>query len=276
MASDVATFALATASPAAASDDRGGGARGVALGLALPVALFVGWALLTGVGGVKTYQLASPLDVWRELVTLASSGALVTHLVASFARVLAGFAIALLAAIALGTLVGLSRDLDALLDPTLQAVRAVPSLAWAPFLLLWLGIGENAKIVLLAIGAFFPIYVNLVAGIRGVDRKLVEVAHVLGIRGFALARRVIVPAALPSLMVGARIGLTQAWLFLVAAELLASTRGLGFMLSEGQQISRTDEMLAAVLLLAASGKACESAMRAIERRALHWTDGIGR
>jgi sulfonate transport system permease protein len=141
-------------------------------------------------------------------------------------------------------------------------------------LLLWLGIGEGAKITLIAIGAFFPIYVNLTAGIRNVDRKLIEVAGVLGVRGFELARRVVLPAALPSLMVGARIGLTQAWLFLVAAELLASTRGLGFMLTEGQQISRTDEILTAILLLALCGKLSESAMRLLERRLLHWTDGM--
>jgi sulfonate transport system permease protein len=143
-----------------------------------------------------------------------------------------------------------------------------------PLLLLWLGIGETPKLVLIGIGAFFPIYVNLVAGIRGVDRKLVEVAEILGVRGFALARRVVLPAAMPALLVGARIGLTQAWLFLVAAELLASTRGLGFLLTEGQQISRTDEILTAILLLALCGKLSESAMRELERRTLRYTDGL--
>ena len=245
-----------------------------ALAFALPLFLLAAWTYATTAGGVKAYALASPADVARELAALAHAGLLWSNLGASIGRVAAGFACALVAAIALGTAVGLSPRAEAALDPTLQAVRAVPSLAWVPLLLLWLGIGENAKIVLIAIGAFFPIYVNLVAGIRGVDRKLVEVARVLGIGGFALARRVVLPAALPSLLVGARIGLTQAWLFLVAAELLASTRGLGFMLTEGQQISRTDEILTAILLLALCGKLSESAMRALERRLLHWTDGL--
>jgi sulfonate transport system permease protein len=244
------------------------------LALALPAALVVLWALATSVGGVKVYQLASPADVAREVAALAKSGLLWSNVGASALRVAAGFGIASLVAIVLGTAVGLSRRTESLLDPTLQAVRAVPSLAWVPLLLLWLGIGETAKITLIAIGAFFPIYVNLVAGIRGVDRKLIEVARVLGIHGFDLARRVVLPAALPSLLVGARIGLTQAWLFLVAAELLASTRGLGFMLTEGQQISRTDEILTAILLLALCGKLSESAMRALEKRWLHWTDGL--
>jgi sulfonate transport system permease protein len=248
--------------------------RRIALALALPAGGLLAWAWLTGPGGVKAYQLASPADVARELAALASSGLLWTNVGASVERVALGFATALVLALALGTAVGLSRRTETIVDPTLQALRAVPSLAWVPLLLLWLGIGETAKITLIAIGAFFPIYVNLVAGIRGVDRKLVEVARVLGVRGFELARRVIVPAALPALLVGARVGLTQAWLFLVAAELLASTRGLGFMLTEGQQISRTDEILTAILLLALCGKLSESGMRALEGRLLRWTDGL--
>jgi sulfonate transport system permease protein len=244
------------------------------LGLALPLAALALWAFATSLGGVKVYQLASPADVLRELSALAANGQLAANLVASVERVALGFACAFVAAVILGTAVGMSPRAEAALDPTLQALRAIPSLAWVPLLLLWLGIGEDAKITLIAIGAFFPIYVNLVSGIRGVDRKLVEVAEMLGVRGFALATRVVLPAALPSLLVGARIGLTQAWLFLVAAELLASTRGLGFMLTEGQQISRTDEILTAILLLALCGKLSESAMRLLERRLLHWTDGI--
>jgi sulfonate transport system permease protein len=245
-----------------------------ALGFALPALLFAGWLGITHAGLVKTDQLASPADVGRELAALAANGQLWSNLAASAERVFAGFAAAFVCAVVAGSFVGLSRRAEAFVDPTLQAIRAVPSLAWVPLLLIWLGIGETPKIVLIGIGAFFPIYVNLVAGIRGVDRKLVEVARVLGMRGFTLARRVVLPAALPSLLVGARIGLTQAWLFLVAAELLASTRGLGFMLTEGQQISRTDEILTAILLLAACGKLSESAMRVVERRALHWTDGL--
>ncbi len=248
-------------------------ARG-ALAVALPLTLVALWFGATSSGLVKTYQLASPAGVFVELQSLATNGQLWANLGASIERVLIGFAWALALALVLGTAVGLSRNVEAALDPTLQAIRAVPSLAWVPLLLLWLGIGETPKIVLIGIGAFFPIYVNLVAGIRGVDRKLVEVARVLGIGGIALALRVIVPAALPSLLVGARLGLTQAWLFLVAAELLASTRGLGFMLTEGQQISRTDEILTAILLLALCGKLSESAMRALEKRLLHWTDGL--
>lgn len=244
--------------------------------LVLPAVLVGVWFAATASGAVKPYQFASPQAVFAEFGQLIASGALWTDLAASVERVALGFGAALVLAIVLGALVGTSRRAEVLIDPTLQAVRAVPSLAWVPLILLWLGIGETAKVTLIAIGAFFPIYVSLASGIRNVDRKLIDVAHVLDVRGPALAIRVLVPAALPALLVGARIGLTQAWLFLVAAELLASTKGLGFLLTEGQQISRTDEILVAVLLFAFCGKLSESGMRLIERRLVAWTDTVAR
>lgn len=242
------------------------------MSLLIPAALVALWFAATASGAVKSYQFASPHAVWAEFGQLAASGALWSNLGASIERVALGFGVALVLGVVLGSLVGTSRVAERLIDPTLQGVRAVPSLAWVPLILLWLGIGETAKITLIGIGAFFPIYVSLASGIRGVDRKLIEVAQVLGIRGPALALRVLVPAALPQALVGARIGLTQAWLFLVAAELLASTKGLGFLLTEGQQIARTDEILVAILLFALCGKLSESGMRWVERRLVGWTD----
>jgi sulfonate transport system permease protein len=240
----------------------------------VPVALLIVWIAAGTFGWVQSYQLATPQGVLEELASLWARGLLAKNVLASVERVFAGFGVALALAIVIGTLVGLSRTAERMLDPTLQAIRAVPSLAWVPLLLLWMGIGEASKITLIAIGGFFPIYVNLVAGIHGVDRKLIEVAQTLGVRGFALAMRVVLPATLPSLLVGARIGLTQAWLFLVAAELLAATRGLGFMLTEGQQITRPDEILSAILLLALFGKLSEMGMRALEARLTGWTDTL--
>ena len=232
------------------------------------------WWIATSLGWVKSYQFPSPHDVAVELQQLASTGALAHDLTISIARVAFGFAIALAVAIVLGAAVGGSRAVERAIDPTLQGIRAVPSLAWVPLILLWLGIGETAKITLVAIGAFFPIYVALVAGIRGVDRKLVEVGASFGLSRGALIARVLVPATLPQLLVGARIGLTQAWLFLVAAELLAATSGIGFLLTEGQQTTRTDEILVAILLFAACGKLSESGMRWLEKRLVGWTDTV--
>ena len=241
---------------------------------AVPAGLVAIWWIATSLGWVKPYQFASPHDIALEVQQLAVTGALWRDLAISIARVAVGFAIALGAAIVLGAGVGGSRAVERALDPTLQAIRAVPSLAWVPLILLWLGIGETAKITLVAIGAFFPVYVALVAGIRGVDRKLVEVGASFGLSRGALIVRVLVPATLPQLLVGARIGLTQAWLFLVAAELLAATSGIGYLLTEGQQTTRTDEILVAILLFALCGKLSETGMRWLERRLVGWTDTV--
>jgi len=244
------------------------------LGLLVPLALLAFWWAITAFGIVKTYQLASPVQVARELVALFADGTLAGDLSASILRVICGFAIGCALACAIGVVVGLSRTAERIIDPTLQAIRAVPSLAWVPLILLWLGIGEEAKITLVAIGAFFPVYINFVAGIHNVDRKLLEVADVFGLSPVQRARRVVLPAASPGLLVGMRIGFTQAWLFLVAAELIASTKGLGYLLMQGQQITRPDQILVAILLLALCGKITESAMRAIEHRSLRWTDTL--
>ncbi len=240
----------------------------------VPVVLAIAWFAATSTGAIKSYQLASPQAVLVELNDLAARGVLWNDLGASLERVALGFGLGALLAIVLGSLVGAARTARELLDPTLQALRSVPSLAWVPLLLLWLGIGETAKIVLVAIGAFFPVYVALASAIRNVDRKLVEVARVLGVRGVPFVARVLLPAALPQLLVGLRIGLTQAWLFLVAAELLGASRGLGFLLTDGQQIARTDEILVAILAFAVCGKLSETGMRLIERRLVGWTDTV--
>jgi sulfonate transport system permease protein len=242
----------------------------------LPFALLLAWFWATdGAHRVPTHQLPSPRALLRTATDLLAGGELLRHVAASVQRVFLGFALGAGAAMVLATFVGLSRTTEHVLDPTLQAVRSVPSLAWVPFLLLWMGIDELPKVTLVAIGAFFPVYVNLVAGIRQTDRKLVELGQVLGLGRLGLVRHIVLPAALPPLLTGLRIGLGQAWLFLVAAELIASTKGLGFLLIDGQNSARADVMLVGILLLALSGKSSDTALRLLERRLLAWTDGFG-
>lgn len=244
-----------------------------ALALAVPGLLFALWWLTTDVWQVfLANQLPPPRHVWAALHELATEGDFTRHLLASLRRVGLGFTIGGSAAIVVGLVVGLSRTAERLLDPTLQALRNVPSLAWVPFLLLWLGIDETPKITLIAIGSFFPVYLNLVSGIRQVDRKLVEVGHIFGLGRLALVGRIFLPAATPFALAGLRIGLGQAWLFLVAAELIASTRGLGFMLIDGQNNLRPDIMLVGILTLALLGKTTDSLLRLAERRLLVWAD----
>jgi sulfonate transport system permease protein len=245
------------------------------LALLLPLALLVAWLATTSVYRVfLPHQLPSPWQVLTAARELAGDGELSRHVVASLGRVFSGFAAGAAVALVLGTLVGLSRTVSIIIDPTLQVVRNVPSLAWVPFLLLWMGIDEAPKITLIAIGGFFPVYLNLVTGIRQTDRKLIEVGYVFGMSRVELVRRIILPSAFPYLLTGLRIGMGQSWLFLVAAELIASTRGLGYLLVDGQNTARPNVMLVGILVLASLGKLSDMLLRHIERRALHWTDGF--
>lgn len=212
-----------------------------------------------------------PSEVANTILALASRD-LFSHVAISTLRVATGFAIGTLLAIGLGTLTGMSRRAEALLDPSFQALRAIPSLAWIPLLLLWLGIDETPKIVLISIGAFFPVYINLVAGIHNVDRKLIEVGTIHGLPTRQLVRRILLPAALPHLFTGLRTGLSLAWMFLVAAELIAATKGVGYLLSDVRESSRPDIVLAAILILATLGKLSDSVLKHLESRKLAWRD----
>jgi sulfonate transport system permease protein len=242
-------------------------------GIVLPAGLVVLWWMTTDVAHRFTANQVPPIgQAWAAAMDLARSGDLQRHLLASLRRVALGFSLGAAAALPLGTLVGSSRAAERVLDPTLQAVRNVPSLAWVPFLLLWLGIDELPKVVLIAIGAFFPVYVNIVAGIRRVDPKLVEMGVVFGMSRAALVLRIFLPAASPYTLTGLRIGAGQAWLFLVAAELIASTRGLGFMLLDGQNNLRPDIMVVGIVSLALLGKLTDSILRLLERRLVGWAD----
>lgn len=243
------------------------------LGWVLPIALIALLEIVVRAGAVPAHLLPPPTEVAQTLIQLAGSG-LETHVLASTLRVAAGFLAGSLLALLLGSLVGLSRTAEALLDPSFQGLRAIPSLAWVPLLLLWLGIDETSKVTLIAIGAFFPVYMGVASGFRDVDRKLVEVAEMAGLSKPDLVRRVLLPAALPSVFTGLRTGLSLAWMFMVAAELIAASRGLGYLLTDGRETARADIVLAAIVLLALLGKLSDSAMRMFERRWLAWRDTL--
>lgn len=251
---------------------RPGAWRPSLIGWILPALLIALWQASITFGVFQAYQLPPPLQVLGAGANLFERGLLQSHVAATAVRVLLGFGIGALFALLLGTVVGLSRPVDRFFDPTLQAVRTVPTLAWAPLLGLWMGIDEPPKLTLIAIGAFFPVYVNLVAGIRGVDRKLVEVGRIYNLSWLQIARRIILPASLPNLLTGLRLGMSQAWLFVVVAEMIASTRGLGFVLTDSQNTSRVDLVVLAMLALATLGKLTDMALRATESRVLAWRD----
>jgi sulfonate transport system permease protein len=240
--------------------------RGLALlGAILPVALVLAWVLATTVGDVPAYKVPSPLDVWTAGVQLAGTGQLGQYVAISVQRVLIGFAVGSVVGLVLGAVVGLSRVGEALLAPSIAAVRAVPSLAWVPLLILYLGIGEDSKITLIAIGAAFPVFTTVAGSLRHVDPHLVEAGRAYGLGPVSLFARVQLPAVLPSLVSGLRLALAQSWLFLVAAELIASSMGLGFLLSDSQANGRVDRMFLAIILLAVLGTLTDAVLNLLQK-----------
>lgn len=239
-------------------------------GLILPVLILATWYLVTSAGLVAPYLLPSPGQVWDAAIDLAQRGLLWQYTAISTQRVLIGFAIGGALGLVIGAVVGLSRIGEILLSATLGALRAVPSLAWVPLLLLWLKIGEESKITLIAIGAFFPVYTTVSAALHHVDPHLVEAGRVYGLRGVRLFTTIQLPAVLPSVVAGLRLALAQAWLFLVAAELIAASMGLGFMLVDSTNVGRIDRTILAIIMLALMGKLTDSllglAQRAVRER----------
>lgn len=239
----------------------------IAIGAGVPVALLVLWWALTipGAAIVPPYQFASPASVWQAALDLAERGELWQFTAISLQRVLLGFGVGAVLGLVFGGLVGLSRIFDLLLAPTLGVIRAVPSLAWVPLLIVWFQIGEQSKIILVAIGAFFPVFTTVSLALHHVDRQLVELARAFGHRGLGLFFTVQLPSVLPAVFTGLRLALVQAWLFLVAAELIAASMGLGFLLSRGQSNGRVDHILLAIILLAVLGKLSDSVLAIVQR-----------
>ncbi|WP_016995863.1 ABC transporter permease [Kocuria atrinae] len=249
---------------------RGVGAIRTALGAVVPLVLLLLWWLSTSVLGIfSPVQLPSPGSVVEAGIDLAQRGELWTHVGISVQRVLLGFAIGAVLGLTFGSLVGLSKWADALLTPTIGAFRAVPSLAWVPLLILWMKIGEDSKVTLIAIGAFFPIFTTVYMALRHVDKNLVEAGRAFGLSGLKLLTTIQLPAVVPSVFSGLRLALAQAWLFLVAAELIASSMGLGFLLTDSQNNGRTDRLLLAIILLAVIGKITDAILGVVERKAVN-------
>jgi sulfonate transport system permease protein len=238
--------------------------------LLLPLIILIFWEAADMLGYIKPYTMPSPGKVVTTAVELASSGKLAAHVIASLKRVLEGFFAALFSALALGVGIGLSPKIDVFTSFVLQIVRPIPPIAWIPMAILWLGIGEVSKVFIIFLGAFFPILINVVDGIRGIDERYFELADVYEIPWKKLVRRVILPGAMPSIMTGIRVGLGNAWVCVVAAEMIAAVRGVGYMLSDGRSLSRPDIVILGMLVIGLIGKLMDDFVQWARAHVLVW------
>jgi sulfonate transport system permease protein len=238
----------------------------VALGLTLEATVWMGWA--------EGRLLPPPSRIFATLSELIASGEWLRHAVATTLRVALGFAAGSIAGIVLGAVSGSLPLFRRIIDPTIQALRAVPSIAWVPLFILWLGIFEASKITLIAVGVFFPVYLGVLGAVLAVDRKIIEVGRVFRLSTFDLARRIMLPATLPATVIALRAGLGLGWMFVVAAEFMGASEGLGFLLVDGQQVGRPDLIIAALLSFAVLGFLTDWLLAQATRPLLAWRDDL--
>ena len=273
----MAVIETAIAGKAATGRERAGAKlpdrlAGPALGLILPVLAAVGWELAVRLGWSNGRLVPPPSVIFETFIQLAQGGALQHHAAATLTRVAIGFAAGVAAGTLVGAVTGYSRFLSRLLDPTLQALRAIPSIAWVPLFILWLGIFEASKITLIAVGVFFPVYLGVMGAVASVDRKMVEVGRVFRLSGPQMVRRILLPAVLPSYVIALRSGLGLGWMFVVAAEFMGASEGLGYLLIDGQQLGKPAQIVTAIVAFAILGKITDWLIVAASRPFLAWED----
>ena len=250
--------------------------KGPALGLLLPLLAGVGWELAVRLGWSTGRLVPPPSVIWETFLQLMQGGELQRHAVATLTRVVIGFGAGVVAGTIAGAVTGYSSFICRVLDPTLQALRAIPSIAWVPLFILWLGIFEASKITLIAVGVFFPVYLGVMGAVASVDRKIVEVGRVFRLSGAQMVRRILLPAVLPSYVTALRSGLGLGWMFVVAAEFMGASKGLGYLLIDGQQLGKPAQIVAAIVAFAILGKITDWLIVAATKPLLSWEDRFSR
>jgi sulfonate transport system permease protein len=244
------------------------------LGLLLPAILAAAWEIIVRMGWSSGRLAPPPSVIFATFVDLARTGDLQRNTLVTLARVTAGFGIGVVFATVIGSVTGYSATLRRLLDPSLQALRAIPSIAWVPLFILWFGIFEASKVMLIAVGVFFPVYLGLMGAIQSVDRKLVEVGRAFRLSDLQMVRRILLPAVLPAYVISLRSGLGLGWMFVVAAELMGASEGLGYLLIDGQQLGKPAEIVAAIVAFAIVGKATDWLIALAAAPFLRWEDVV--
>lgn len=239
----------------------------------VPVALIVGWQIASSQGWISTRVLPAPFDVLKAAWTLTASGELWTHVKVSAGRALLGLGIGGGLGLLLGLLTGSVRWAETLLDSTLQMVRNIPALALIPLVILWFGIDETAKLFLIAVSVFFPIYLNTFHGIRNVDPGLIEMGRTYGLGRWALYRQIVLPGAMSSILVGLRFSLGLMWVILIVAETISAQAGIGYLTMNAREFLQTDIVLVGILLYALLGKLADLFAKGLERYWLRWHPG---
>ncbi len=238
--------------------------------IALIVIIIAVWFGMDKSGRLNTVILPSPEKIINTVVSLVENGTLVDNLVVSVVRVLKGYFLAAVLGIGLGLLFGMSAHLNRLTELLVQIIKPIPPIAWIPLVILWFGIGEEGKVFLIFLGGFFTILINVIDGIRQMDKKLVEVSHVMETPFLKHIFLMVIPSAAPSIFTGLRTGLSSCWMCVVAAELVSSTTGLGYLIMNARQFGKTDVVIVGMLTIGIVGKIMDSILKIIEKLVIRW------
>jgi sulfonate transport system permease protein len=246
------------------------------LGLLVPVALAILWEAGVAASFFSGRLVPPPSVIFATFADLAATGELQRHAMATLGRVAAGFGLGVISGTIVGAVTGYSGLIHRLIDPSLQGLRAIPSIAWVPLFILWFGIFEASKIILIAVGVFFPVYLGVMGAVSSVDRKIVEVGRIFRLSGPAMIRRILLPAVMPAYVISLRAGLGLGWMFVVAAEFMGASEGLGFLLVDGQQLGKPAQIVAAIVAFALLGKLTDWIVASAAVPFLRWEDAFAR
>jgi sulfonate transport system permease protein len=248
----------------------------VSLGLVLPLLLAAAWEFAVRAGLSPGRLVPPPSVIYNTFRDLAAAGELQRHAVATLARVGAGFGLGVASGTLLGVIAGYFGLVFRVIDPTLQALRAIPSIAWVPLFILWFGIFEASKVILIAVGVFFPVYLGVVGAVMSVDARIVDVGRAFRLNNVQMVYHILLPAILPSYVIALRSGLGLGWMFVVAAEFMGASEGLGFLLVDGQQLGKPAQIVAAIVAFAIIGKTTDWLVVVGTAPLLRWEDRFSR
>jgi sulfonate transport system permease protein len=236
----------------------------------VPVLILLVWEVASRTGILASRILPAPSGVITTAIKLAASGELFKHIGISTGRALSGFLVGGSIGFTLGLLNGISPIAEKFLDTSIQMLRNIPNLALIPLVILWFGIGDQARLFLVSLGVFFPLYLNTFHGIRNVDRKLIEMGKIYGLKPLQLFWEIILPGALSSILVGVRYSLGIMWLTLIVAETIAADSGIGYMAMNAREFMQTDVVVLSIIIYASLGKLADASARLLEKKWLSW------